>query len=137
MLDTNVLMNIANKDAGYRNIIKRLARCEAGDVVLSAIIAHELHYKIYKQKVGKARLDDLADLMSPYKVIPFNNKAAEVASRVRESLEGKGRGMGYWDTLHAGHAKAEGLICITDNVKEYNRVAGLKVENWLRPGVDY
>ena len=133
MLDTNVLMNIANKESGYRNIIKKLQQCEAGDVVLSAIVAHELHYKIEKQRIGKARKDDLAELTKPFKVITFNNKAAEIASKMRVSLESAGNQIGYWDTLHAGHAKSLGLVCVTDNVGEYDRVHGLKVENWLRP----
>ena len=63
MLDTNVLMHVANKEPGYRNISKQLSKHDAGDVVLSVITAHELHYKIQKQRIGKARLDTLADLM--------------------------------------------------------------------------
>ena len=109
------------------------SRYSAADVVLSAITAHELHYKIQKQRIGKARLDALADLMQGYKVIPFNNKASEVSAKVRVHLEGFGKPIGYFDILNAGHAKSLGLICVTDNVGEYDRVPGLKVENWLRP----
>lgn len=132
MLDTNVLMHVVNQYPGFRNILKKLDR-EPDDIVLSSVIAHELHYKIEKQRIGKARLDDLATLMKAYKVIPFNNKAAEVAAKVRVHLEGCGKSISYWDTLNAGHTKALELICVTDNVKEYDRVPGLKVENWLRP----
>ena len=133
MIDTNVLMHIANKVPGYRNIVKQLLRHEAAEIVLSSIIAHELHYKIERQRTGKARKDDLSELMKPYKVIPFNGKAAEIAAKVRVHLEGCGEKIGYWDTLNAGHAKSLSLICVTDNVGEYDRVPGLKVENWLRP----
>ena len=132
MLDTNVLMHVANKVPGYRNIMKRISKQEASEIVLSAIIAHELHYKIERQRIGKARKDDLAELMQAYKVIPFNNNAAELSAKVRVHLEGCGKTIGYWDTLNAGHAKALELICVTDNVGEYDRVPGLKVENWLR-----
>jgi tRNA(fMet)-specific endonuclease VapC len=133
MLDTNVLMHIANQEPGYRNILKQLNKHEAADVVLSAITAHELHYKIQKQRIGKARIDDLSELMQPRKVIPFNNKAAEVSALLRVHLENCGTKISYWDTLIAGHAKALDLVCVTDNVGEYDRVPGLQVENWLRP----
>lgn len=128
-----MLMHLANKEPGFRNILKKLNTIDKADIVLSAIIAHELHYKIEKQRLGKARVDDLSELMKPYKVIPFNNKAAEVSAKVRAHLESGGKAIGYWDTLNAGHAKVLELICVTDNVGEYDRVPGLKVENWLRP----
>ena len=132
MLDTNVLMHVVNKAPGYRNIIKQLAKHSTADIVLSAITDHELHYKIHKQRIGKARIDNLDILMQRHKVIPFNNKAAEVAAKVRVHLEGCGTKISYWDTLIASHAKALELVCVTDNVGEYDRVPGLKVQNWLR-----
>ena len=122
MIDSNTLIHIANKATGYRNIVKRLQACEKGEVVLSAIVAHELHFGLEQQRLGKARKDDLADLMKPYKVISFNTKAAEVAAQVSVFLDGKGSKLGPYDVLHAGHAKSVGLVCVTDNVGEYSRV---------------
>ena len=60
----------------------------------------------------------------------FDEVAAEHAASVRFALETRGTKIGTYDTLLAGHALALGLICVTDNTKEFSRVDGLTLENW-------
>ena len=85
-----------------------------------------------KSQVSKERLAALAYYLGQFKALPFNARAAREAAAVRVHLEPAGRGIGYADSLIAGHAKALDLVCVTDNVSEFDRVPGLHVENWLR-----
>ena len=133
LLDTNVLLHLANRVTGFRRIVKRIDRLDSPeDVAISAITAHEVHYQLLKAKVSKERLAALAYYLAQFKALPFNAKAAREAAVVRVYLEPAGRGIGYADSLIAGHAKALDLVCVTDNVSEFDRVPGLHVENWLR-----
>ena len=132
LLDTNVLVHMANQYTGYRRITKRLYRLNPGDAVLSAITAHEIQYQLKKGKASQARLNSLASEFAVFKIIPFNAGAALAAAVVRAHLEETGRKIGLADTLIAGHAKYLGLACVTDNTGEFDRVPGLAVENWLR-----
>jgi tRNA(fMet)-specific endonuclease VapC len=62
--------------------------------------------------------------------LPFDTAAAQAAARSRTKLESEGATIGPYDVLLAGHALAAGLILVTANTAEFNRVAGLAVENW-------
>ena len=68
--------------------------------------------------------------LSPLSVLEFDNYAAEEYGKVRTELERKGTPIGPMDTLIAAHARAENLILVTNNTREFNRVEGLNVENW-------
>lgn len=131
MLDTNVLMHIVNFNPGYRRIIKRIQRTEKADMVLSAITYFELTAKIIAAKIGRDKAETLAGLVGQFKVQPYNAKAALESSRLFVHLEKSGRKIGERDTMIAGHAKALGLVCVTNNTDEFDRVPGLKVEDWL------
>jgi tRNA(fMet)-specific endonuclease VapC len=134
LLDSNVLLHLANRVTGFRRIVKRIDRLDAPeDVAISAITAHEVHYQLLKAKVSKERLAALAYYLAQFKALPFNARAAREAAAVRVYLESSGCGIGFADSLIAGHAKALDLVCVTDNVSEFDRVPGLHVENWLRP----
>ena len=62
----------------------------------------------------------------------FDGKAAEEYGKIRAELERKGTPIGPMDTLIAGHARARGLILVTNNTREFNRVADLAVEDWTQ-----
>lgn len=64
-------------------------------------------------------------------VLPFDALAAEHAAEIRADLERRGRMIGSYDVLIAGHARSRGLIVVTGNVREFGRVDGLRCENWF------
>lgn len=132
LLDTNVLIHLANRVPGHRRILKMIRRHGTDSAVVSAISAYEVHFKLAQKKVSRERLTALAGVAELFKVVPFNRAAAMEAARLRVHLEANGVGIGPFDTMIAGHAKALGLVCVTDNVAEFDRVPALKVENWLR-----
>lgn len=131
MLDTNVLMHVVNFNSGYRRIIKQIERTEKADMVLSAVTYFELTSKIIAAKIGREKAETLAELVGQFKVLPYNAKAAMESARLFVHLERSGKKIGERDTMIAGHAKSLGLICVTNNTHEFDRVPGLKVEDWL------
>ena len=68
--------------------------------------------------------------LSPITILQFDEYAAEEYGRIKAELEKKGTPIGPMDTLIAGHAKSRGLILVTNNTREFNRVVGLTVEDW-------
>jgi tRNA(fMet)-specific endonuclease VapC len=73
----------------------------------------------------------LEDALAPFAILPFDDSASLETAKLRAGLEKKGRGIGPYDTLIAGHALALGAILITSNAWEFSRVRGLKLENWM------
>ena len=67
-------------------------------------------------------------------VLPFDDRAAAHYGQIRGELERKGTPIGPYDLMIAAHARCEGLTLVTHNVREFRRVAGLRVENWVSPG---
>ncbi len=70
--------------------------------------------------------------LSPITILGFDGQAAEEYGRIKAELEKKGTPIGPIDTLIAGHAKSRGLILVTNNTREFSRVASLTVEDWAR-----
>jgi tRNA(fMet)-specific endonuclease VapC len=82
------------------------------------------------QAVDKNRLA-ISLFLSPITILDFDDKAAGEYGRVRAALERKGTPIGPLDMLIAGHAKSEGLILVTNNTREFKRVNGLALEDWV------
>ena len=77
------------------------------------------------------REKQLQALLSQIKIIDFTCKEAKASANLRADLEKKGEPIGPMDTLIAGCALAHSYILVTNNTKEFQKVAGLRVENWL------
>jgi tRNA(fMet)-specific endonuclease VapC len=72
----------------------------------------------------------LDKFLSPLEILDFGYHAANEYGRIRAALEKKGTPIGSLDTLIAAHAKSLGLTLVTNNVREFKRVSGLKIEDW-------
>lgn len=136
LLDANVLMHLANRADGHALIVERLAEQVPGTVMLSAITVAELHYKIGlrdgKKPPRRENVDRLERWVHFFGVIPFDEAAGQSAAAIRCALEFDGTPIGLPDTFLAGHALAAGATLVTDNVGEFTRVSGLRIENWRR-----
>ncbi len=73
----------------------------------------------------------LAEFCAPLEILPFDSRAAETYGSVRKALERDGTPIGPLDTLIASHAMSLAMTLVTNNQREFRRVVGLKVENWL------
>jgi tRNA(fMet)-specific endonuclease VapC len=100
------------------------------DLCVSSITYAELMHGVEKsQSVDKNRLA-ISLFLSPITILNFDGKAAEEYGRIRADLERKGTPIGPLDMLIAGHAKSKGLILVTNNTREFERMDGLAVEDW-------
>ena len=129
LLDTNVCIALLNGTSPA--VRERLGRYGAGEIAVPAPVMYELYYGAFKS--GRAR-QNLALLDSAgFEVLPFDVEDARVAGKVRSELEAVGRPIGPYDVLIAGQALARGLVLVTANRREFDRVAGLTCEDWTDP----
>ncbi len=109
-------------------IARRVRRHAPRDFGVSAVVMHELYYAAFKsQRVEQnvARVEGLQ-----FSVLEFDDEDARQAGQIRAHLASKGTPIGSFDVLIAGQARARGLMLVTHNTSEFQRVPGLSVEDW-------
>jgi tRNA(fMet)-specific endonuclease VapC len=126
LLDTNAVIDLLN-DA-KSNAAQRVRREKPGHVAISAIVVHELFYGAFKSRRATQNVA-LVDALQ-FVVLEFDREDARQAGRVRALLADKGMPIGPYDVLIAGQAVARRMILVTRNVNEFERVSGLRIENW-------
>jgi tRNA(fMet)-specific endonuclease VapC len=128
MLDTDICIYIIKRKP--ESVLNRFRLLQRGQLSMSAITFAELmngaRKSVYVEE-NTARLNAMAELLD---ILPFDQQAAVCYGDVRSSLEKRGEIIGSNDLLIAAHAISLNLILVTNNEKEFNRVAGLRVENW-------
>jgi tRNA(fMet)-specific endonuclease VapC len=131
LLDTNILSDLIRNPHGLA--AKRLTDLGEEQVCTSIVVAGELRYGAAKR--ASARLTERVQMvLGLIKVVPLDAPADAAYASLRARLEGRGRPIGSSDLLIAAHAMALGCTLVTDNEREFNRIDGLLVENWLRSG---
>jgi len=103
----------------------------AGQMAISSITLSELIHGVEKSQQQKNNRLILEDFVSHLNVLDYTQKSAQQYGIIRADLEKKGVIIGVNDLHIAGHSISEGLILVTNNEKEFKRVHGLKVENWV------
>ncbi len=128
LLDTNACVDYLT--GRYPPVVARIQGSSPGDLCVSSVVVAELRYGAdhsARRRTNHARIDVLLDEIE---CLDFDPKAAAAYGRVRVRLEAAGTPIGPNDMLIAAHALSRGLSVVTDNVGEFGRVKGLKVENW-------
>ena len=98
---------------------------------ISAITLAELEHGVAASQHPEKNAMALIQFLAIIDVLPFDDEAAEVYGTVCADLQKKGTPIGPLDTLIAAHAKSEDLILVTNNLREFERVQGLRLENWV------
>ena len=129
LLDTNILIYFS-KDRPD-SIVKRLDKLDAGEVVMSVVSYGELCYGASRSVKPAATQKVINLLIGIFPIVPVTKEAAEAYGKLRGQLAAKGTPIGPNDMWLAAQAKAESLILVTNNEREFRRVSGLKVENWM------
>ncbi|NIJ08693.1 tRNA(fMet)-specific endonuclease VapC [Sphingomonas vulcanisoli] len=130
LLDTNILWDLVRHPQGV--ISAKIAEVGETMIATSIIVAAELRYGAARR--GSVRLTgQLEAILSLLPVLPLGGDADVQYARLRTDLEGRGQPIGGNDMLIAAHALALGATLVTDNLREFARVSGLTIENWLRP----
>lgn len=128
LLDTNICIYVINERPPQ--VLARFRRERLGNIAISSITASELTYGVVKS--GSARNRKALEMfMAPLDILPFDESAIWRYGELRTLLESQGRPIGSMDTLIAAHALAIGAVLVTNNVREFERVPGLVVENWV------
>lgn len=128
LLDTNICIYIAKRKPA--RILARLERTRPGELGMSVVTYLELVYGACKSQQVDANVARIEELRRIIPVQSLDPGAARHYGRVRTELEKKGSPIGAYDLLIAAHALSLGLILVTNNVREFSRVEGLRVENW-------
>lgn len=128
MLDTNICIHVIKNRP--ETVIRSFLKHEPSELCISSITYAELMHGVEKSQDAERNRVAITLFLSPLSVLEFDNYAAEEYGKVRTELERKGTPIGPMDTLIAAHARAENLILVTNNTREFNRVEGLNVENW-------
>jgi tRNA(fMet)-specific endonuclease VapC len=129
MLDTNICIYIIKRRP--QSVLRRFSTISVGDIGISIITFAELEYGAAKSAQPKRNRDALEEFLSPLEVLDFDKQAAEAYGRIRSALEKKGQIIGAMDLLIAAHAISLGTGLVTNNEREFKRVPGLRVQNWL------
>jgi tRNA(fMet)-specific endonuclease VapC len=129
LLDTDTCIYLRQRRP--ENVVRHFARLKPGEASISVVTFGELSYGVEKKALSSeslARLEELATLLP---VLPLTLETAKAYGSIRADLERTGRLIGGNDLWIAAHARAEGLTLVTNNQKEFRRVRGLKLENWV------
>ena len=128
MLDTNIVIYIIKR----RPIeLLDLFNQHTGQLCISSITLAELMHGVEKSQYIDKNLKSVEDFISRLEVLEYGQKAASHYGEIRAYLERKGTPIGVNDLHIAGHARSEGFIVVTNNLKEFDRVVGLRTENWI------
>lgn len=130
LLDTNIVIyTMKNRPEDVRKQFNRYH----GQMAVSSVTLGELVFGAeYSQQVER-NLADISAFTSRLEILPFDTKAAYHYGQIRAQLYKMGKPIGPYDMMIAGHARSAGLILVTNNTKEFERVHGLMIENWHNP----
>lgn len=128
LLDTNICTYIIN--AKPPEVLARFHRFHLGEIGISSVVAAELAYGVAKS--GSARNRSALEMfLTPLEILPFDDKAFWAYGDLRADLERRGKSIGAMDTMIAAHALSLDAILVTNNTREFARVSGLRLENWV------
>ena len=128
MLDTNILIyTMKNKPKEVREAFQQ----HYGQLCISSISYMELIYGAERSAQKERNLREVEGIAARLELLTYCDQAAIHTGQIRAELASAGTSIGPYDQMIAGHCRSLGLILVTNNVKEFERVAGLRVENWV------
>jgi tRNA(fMet)-specific endonuclease VapC len=128
MLDTNICIYLIKQQPP--SIIERFLSHPVGDIGISSITVAELAYGVSKSRHSSRNRHALEQFLVPLQIAEFDQAAAWSYGRLRGQLEAKGTPIGSMDMLIAAHALSLEVRLVSNNVREFQRVPGLRLENW-------
>jgi len=129
LLDTNTCIYFLNRSS--EKIISQFKKFSPSEINLPSITVAELFYGAEKSKAKKKNWAIVEKFVSTFEIVPFDEKSCEIYARIRASLEKSGVPIGPMDLLIASISLANNSILVTNNIKEFRRIKGLKLENWV------
>jgi len=128
LLDTNICIYIIN--AKPPAVLARFQKYRLGDIGLCSVVAAELAFGVAKS--GSARNREALDMfLAPLTILPFDAAAVWVYGDLCADLERRGTPIGSLDTMIAAHALSQQALLVTNNTREFAKVPGLQLDNWV------
>jgi tRNA(fMet)-specific endonuclease VapC len=129
MLDTNICIYIIKNRP--ESVKERFKEFEIGELCISSITVSELMYGVYKSEYVEKNLIAIENFLMPFDIVNYDYEASVEYGKIRSDLERKGQVIGGMDMQIAAHAKALNMVLVTTNSKEFKRVNGLEIDNWV------
>lgn len=130
LLDTNAVIALVARRS--EPLLRRVEATEPGALAISSIVAHELYFGAYRSQKVEFNLETLRLLFADLDILDLDQEDARAAGEIRAELARRGTPIGPYDVLIAGQAMARGLPLVSNNTAEFERIAGLKLEDWTR-----
>jgi tRNA(fMet)-specific endonuclease VapC len=130
LLDTNICIYIINRRPP--SVFARFEALRVGEVGISSISGAELDYGVSKSASARNR-QALDKFLAPLDVLPFDADAMRCYGQLCSRLERAGTPIGALDQLIAAHALALDVVLVSNNLREFERIPGLRLENWVSP----
>lgn len=128
MLDTNIVIyTMKNRPQTVKQLFKR----HHGQMCISSITLGELVFGAEHSQQPERNLSDIESMTARLEILPFDTKAACHFGQIRSELYRIGQPIGPYDMMIAGHARSSAMILVTNNTKEFERVSGLQLANWV------
>lgn len=128
LLDTNICIYIINMRPP--EVLARFREYRLGEIGVCSVVAAELAYGVAKSQSARNR-SALEMFLAPLEVLPFDQAAVWAYGELRASLEREGQPIGALNTMIAAHALSLDAPLVTNNTREFARVPGLRLENWV------
>lgn len=129
LLDTNAVIALIGRKSAM--LVDRILASAPGTISIPAVVVHELYYGAYKSSRIQHNLEILRLLLADFPILELDPNDAVVSGEIRAMLASKGTPICPYDVLIAGQANARHLTLVTNNVRGFERVDGLALENWL------
>jgi tRNA(fMet)-specific endonuclease VapC len=128
LIDTNICIYLIN--GTNEKLRRRIESFHPYEIAVSAISVAELEYGVSKSRHIEQNRTTLHKFLSAFEILPFNDRDAESFGLIRAHLEKMGIPIGAYDMQIAAQGIARGIAVVTNNVREFERVPTLRVENW-------
>lgn len=129
MLDTNICIYIIKNKP--QSVKEKFREFEIGELCISSITVSELMYGAFKSQHTQKNYQAIESFLMPFEIVDYDYMASVEYGKIRANLEKKGTVIGNMDMQIAGHALALDVVLVTNNTKEFKRVEGLGLDNWV------
>ena len=131
LLDTNICIYLIKKRPA--EVLEQFKNHLPQDVAISTVTLYELQYGVEKSRFREQSEHALAKFLLPLNVMELDYSAAKEAAVIRTNMERQGTPIGPYDFLIAGLASVRNMVLVTNNMKEFERIDSLRLENWTLP----
>jgi tRNA(fMet)-specific endonuclease VapC len=129
LLDTNICIYLIKRQP--KEVIDKFQGIAPGEIAISSVTVAEMMYGVGKSQHKERNKSALDSFLPPLEIVDFDFKAAKQYGVIRAHLEKMGTPIGAYDLMIAAHALSIGLILVTNNEREFQRIPDLIFENWV------